>query len=74
MRVRFQADADLNLAILLAVARRDPTVDFQAGQVAGLARARGVDQPHLLLAALSIVYLVGWPRPKAQENIDSVDN
>ncbi|HVC98518.1 MAG TPA: hypothetical protein VND64_32925 [Pirellulales bacterium] len=36
--MRFQADADLNLAILLAVVRREPAIDFQAAQVAGLAR------------------------------------
>jgi hypothetical protein len=29
MRVRFQADADLNLVILHAVVRREPAVDFR---------------------------------------------
>jgi hypothetical protein len=38
MRVRFQADADLNLAILLAAIRREPAIDFQAAQVVALAR------------------------------------
>ncbi len=37
MKIRFQADADLNHVIVLAVLRRDPTVDFRAATVAGLA-------------------------------------
>ncbi len=36
MKVRFQADADLNIVILLAVARREPAIDFQTAEVAGL--------------------------------------
>ncbi|HUY35409.1 MAG TPA: hypothetical protein VMV69_21880 [Pirellulales bacterium] len=37
MRVRFQADADLNLAIVLAVVRREPAIDFQTAIMAALA-------------------------------------
>jgi len=37
MRVRFQADADLNLLILRAVLRREPAIDFQTAASAELA-------------------------------------
>jgi hypothetical protein len=37
MRVRFQADANLNLVILLAVVRREPAIDFQTAVAANLA-------------------------------------
>jgi hypothetical protein len=37
MKVRFQADADLNQIILLATVRREPAIDFQAAVAAGLA-------------------------------------
>ena len=36
MKVRFQADADLNRHIITAVKRREPRVDFQTAQEAGL--------------------------------------
>lgn len=36
MRVRFQADADLNQIILLATVRHEPTIDFQTALAAGL--------------------------------------
>jgi hypothetical protein len=36
MRLRFQADADLNLVILLALVRREPAIDFQTAVAAGL--------------------------------------
>lgn|GEM_PF-3645156 len=36
MRVRFQADADLNRHIIAAVKRREPLVDFQTAPEAGL--------------------------------------
>jgi hypothetical protein len=39
VKIRFQADADLNEIILLAVMRREPLIDFQtatAGRLAGL--------------------------------------
>jgi hypothetical protein len=35
--IRFQADADLNQAILLATVRRFPRLDFQSATDAGLA-------------------------------------
>jgi len=34
--VLFQADADLNLTILLAVLRREPAIDFQTAEMLGL--------------------------------------
>jgi hypothetical protein len=37
MRVRYQADADLNLVILLAVVRREPAIDFRTALKADLA-------------------------------------
>jgi predicted nuclease of predicted toxin-antitoxin system len=37
MKIRFQADADLNQIILLATIRREPSIDFQTAQAAGLA-------------------------------------
>ena len=40
MRIRFQADADLNQVILLATLRREPTIDFQTAAAAGLAHRR----------------------------------
>jgi hypothetical protein len=36
MKVRFQADADLNEIILRAVLRREPGIDFQSAQTANL--------------------------------------
>ena len=39
MKVRFQADADLNLIIVLALVRREPSIDFQTAvgsRLAGL--------------------------------------
>jgi len=37
MRVRFQADADLNQIILVATVRQEPPIDFQTAPAAGLA-------------------------------------
>jgi hypothetical protein len=37
MKVRYQADADLNLVILLATIRREPAIDFQTALSADLA-------------------------------------
>ena len=49
MRMRFQADADLNQIILLATVRREPAIDFQTAFAAGLADLR--DQDVLAMAA-----------------------
>ncbi len=49
MRVRFQADADLNHLILLATVRREPTIAFQTAPAAGLAGLS--DRDVLALAA-----------------------
>jgi hypothetical protein len=37
MKIRFQADADLNQILLLATIRREPAIDFQTATAAGLA-------------------------------------
>lgn len=37
MKVRFQADADLNQIIVKAILRREPGIDFQTAHVAHLA-------------------------------------
>lgn len=37
MKVRFQADADLSQTIVLALVRREPSVDFQTATAANLA-------------------------------------
>lgn len=50
MRVRFQADADLNRHIIAAVKRREPLVDFQTTPEAGL---MGLDDPTVLALASS---------------------
>ena len=49
MKVRFLADADLNRAIVTGVQRREPSVDFQTAQSAGLRRVK--DPQVLALAA-----------------------
>ncbi len=48
MSFRFQADADLNADILTGVIRREPQVDFQSAQVAGL---RHLPAPDVLVFA-----------------------
>ncbi|BBD62494.1 hypothetical protein NIES2109_53380 [Nostoc sp. HK-01] len=49
MIIRYQADADLNQAIVTGVLRREPTIDFQTAFAAGLA---GVKDPELLAIAV----------------------
>ena len=62
MRVRFQADADLNRHIIAAVKRREPLVDFQTAPEAGL---MGLDDPTVLALASSegrlLVRTIGRP-------------
>lgn len=48
MRIRFQADADLNQIIVKATLRLEPSIDFQAAQVADLA---GLNDPEVLKLA-----------------------
>jgi hypothetical protein len=50
MRIRFQADADLNQVIVSGLLRRFPDVDFQTATQAGLA---GRQDPEVLLLAAS---------------------
>ncbi len=49
MKVRFQADADLNQILLKATLRREPSIDFQTAHSAGLAALD--DQQVLAIAA-----------------------
>jgi hypothetical protein len=48
MKVRFQADADLNHIIIKATLRREPSIDFQTAHAANLA---GVEDPDVLALA-----------------------
>ena len=48
MKVRFQADADLNQIIVLAAIRQEPAIDFQTALIAGLP---GVADPEVLARA-----------------------
>jgi Domain of unknown function (DUF5615) len=48
MKIRYQADADLNQAIVTGVLRREPTVDFQTAVFAEL---EGVKDPEVLAIA-----------------------
>lgn len=48
MKIRFQADADLNQIIVKATLRLEPTIDFQTATAANL---EGVDDPQVLQLA-----------------------
>jgi predicted nuclease of predicted toxin-antitoxin system len=48
MKIRFQADADFNHDIVRALRRRQPAIDFQTADEAGL---RGLDDPEVLAIA-----------------------
>lgn len=48
MILRFQADADFNEIIIRAVWRREPALDFQTAEDAGL---RGLSDPEVLAVA-----------------------
>ena len=45
MKIRFQADADLNKAIVTGVLRREPSIDFQTSMAA---RLRGLKDSEVL--------------------------
>ncbi len=49
MSIRYQADADLNQAIVTGVLRRQPTIDFQTAFAAGL---EGVKDSEVLAIAV----------------------
>lgn len=49
MKIRFQADADLNQAIVTGVVRREPMIDFQTAKISNLTKLLDIDV--LLLAA-----------------------
>lgn len=48
MKIRFQADADLNQNIVKATLRREPSIDFQTAHTAGL---EGLDDNAVLALA-----------------------
>jgi predicted nuclease of predicted toxin-antitoxin system len=48
VRIRFQADADLNQTIVLATVRREPGIDFQSAVQADL---EGLKDPEVLALA-----------------------
>jgi len=48
MTIRFQADADLNQTIILALLRREPSADFQTAAAGGLL---GLEDPEVLAKA-----------------------
>lgn len=48
MKIRFQADADFNQNIVRALRRRQPAIDFQTADAAGL---RGLADPEVLAIA-----------------------
>ena len=48
MKIRFQADADLNQIIVRATLRLEPAIDFQTAHAAELA---GLDDPQVLKKA-----------------------
>jgi len=48
MKIRFQADADFNQNVLRALRRRQPTIDFQTADEAGL---YSLDDPAVLAIA-----------------------
>ena len=50
MSIRFQADNDLKFAIVKAVRRREPAIDFASAQESGLV---GVSDPDILDRAAS---------------------
>ena len=60
MKIRYQADADLNQAILTGVLRREPTVDFQTAFAAGLEAVQDLEV--LALAAQQQRILVSHDR------------
>ncbi|MBW4685779.1 MAG: DUF5615 family PIN-like protein [Komarekiella atlantica HA4396-MV6] len=55
MSVRYQADADLNQAIVTGVLRREPSIDFQTAFAAGL---KGVKDPEVLKLAAQQGYIL----------------
>jgi predicted nuclease of predicted toxin-antitoxin system len=58
--VRYQADADLNQAIVTGVLRREPTIDFQTAFAAKLEGVK--DQEVLAIAARQERILVSHDR------------
>ncbi len=60
MKIRFQADADLNEILIKAALRREPEIDFRTAQAAGLTGLN--DKEVLSLAASSGRLLVTLDR------------
>ncbi len=74
MRVRFLADADLNVAIVTGVVRREPAINFLTAQDAGL---RGMSDPDVLELgrhhAETFPSIHGVRRRKRRRSPDSAD-
>jgi hypothetical protein len=51
MKIRYQADADLNEAIVKAIRRQAPEIDFQTAQAAGL---EGIEDKEVLRIAARV--------------------
>ncbi|QQE66673.1 hypothetical protein GFS31_33730 [Leptolyngbya sp. BL0902] len=60
MTVRYQADADLNQAIVTGVLRREPKIDFQTALAAGLEGVKDADV--LMIAARQSRILISHDR------------
>lgn len=54
--IRYQADADLNQAIVTGVLRQEPRTDFQTAFAAGLEGVQIENLDHLGLVELTIDY------------------
>ena len=69
MRVRFQADADLNQIIVAASLRRAPEVDFRAAAMAGFESLSDLEvvPQHLAVSAVVDDLLLIWAATKAEE-------
>ena len=68
MSIRFQADADLNLAIVLALTRKEPGLDFRTAFDAGFAGLR--DDEVLAAAAKTDRVLVSHDRRLIEATAD----
>ena len=60
MTIRYQADADLNQAIVTGVLRREPKINFQAALAAGLEGVKDADV--LMIAATQKRILISHDR------------
>lgn len=69
MNVSYQADADLNQAIVTGVLRQEPTIDFQTALAAGLEGVK--DSEVLAIAAQQRRILVSHDRKTMPRRLDT---